>query len=131
MVGDVDYATITYDGGAFVDCMDIANPCFVLVKGGDDPFAYLFNLALGWDPDPHYDNGDSIGGDGYGWSSNEIGTPSWNGTMTLDLKNFGDLGSISHVALYGNISAIPVPAAFWLFGTALLGFVGLSRSRRV
>ena len=25
------------------------------------------------------------------------------------------------------VSSVPVPAAFWLFGTALIGFVGLSR----
>ena len=28
-------------------------------------------------------------------------------------------------------SPIPVPAAFWLFGTALAGFVGMSRRRKV
>jgi hypothetical protein len=28
-------------------------------------------------------------------------------------------------------SAVPVPAAIWLFGTALLGFVGMSRRRKV
>ncbi|MCP4331578.1 MAG: VPLPA-CTERM sorting domain-containing protein [Gammaproteobacteria bacterium] len=26
-----------------------------------------------------------------------------------------------------NVSAVPVPAAVWLFGTALIGFVGMSR----
>ena len=25
------------------------------------------------------------------------------------------------------MSAVPVPAAFWLFGTALIGFIGFSR----
>jgi hypothetical protein len=30
-----------------------------------------------------------------------------------------------------NISAVPVPAAFWLFGTALIGFIGMSRRTRV
>ena len=124
--GDVENATITYDGGSSVDCTSLANPCFVLIKGGHSPYAYLFNLALGWDSD-------TTVVDGHGWSSNAIRTPSWNGIMGLDLRNFGDnqLGSISHVALYGNISAVPVPAAFWLFGTALLGFIGLSRSTRV
>jgi hypothetical protein len=29
------------------------------------------------------------------------------------------------------IGAVPVPAAVWLFGTALIGFVGLSRRRKV
>jgi len=40
-------------------------------------------------------------------------------------------GSISHVAIYGDVSPIPVPAAFWLFGTALIGFIGYSRRRSV
>jgi len=30
-----------------------------------------------------------------------------------------------------DISPIPVPAAVWLFGTALIGFVGMSRRRKV
>jgi hypothetical protein len=132
--GDIENATITYDGGASVDCSNIADPCFLLIKGGEDPYAYLFNLALGWDPDPRYEDGSSIGGDGYGWSSNALGIPSWNGLMDLEMLNFGDfqLGSISHVALYGNsVSPVPVPAAFWLFGTALLGFIGLARKTSV
>jgi len=29
------------------------------------------------------------------------------------------------------ISAVPVPAAFWLFGTALIGFIGMSRRTQV
>lgn len=31
----------------------------------------------------------------------------------------------------GDISPVPVPAAFWLFGSALLGFIGMSRRTRV
>ena len=30
-----------------------------------------------------------------------------------------------------SISGVPVPAAVWLFGTALIGFVGMSRRRKV
>lgn len=30
-----------------------------------------------------------------------------------------------------DLSAIPIPAAFWLFGTALVGFVGYSRRRKI
>jgi len=30
-----------------------------------------------------------------------------------------------------SVSAVPVPAAFWLFGTALIGFIGVSRRTRV
>ena len=31
----------------------------------------------------------------------------------------------------GSFPAVPVPAAVWLFGTALIGFVGMSRRRKV
>jgi hypothetical protein len=30
-----------------------------------------------------------------------------------------------------SVSAVPVPAAVWLFGTALIGFVGMSRRRKI
>jgi hypothetical protein len=30
-----------------------------------------------------------------------------------------------------SISEVPIPAAAWLFGTALIGFVGMSRRRKV
>ncbi|MGI9319103.1 MAG: VPLPA-CTERM sorting domain-containing protein [bacterium] len=31
----------------------------------------------------------------------------------------------------GSINPVPVPAAVWLFGTALIGFIGVSRRRKV
>jgi len=31
----------------------------------------------------------------------------------------------------GGLNPVPVPAAFWLFGTALIGFVGMARRRKV
>ena len=34
-------------------------------------------------------------------------------------------------ALVRSVPAVPVPAAVWLFGTALIGFVGMSRRRKV
>lgn len=38
----------------------------------------------------------------------------------------------SHYTEYGpSISEVPVPAAVWLFGTALIGFIGISRRRKV
>jgi len=130
--GKVENATIYYDGGPKVDCTSLTSPCFVLIQGDQNPYAYLFNLALGWDSS-------ATVGDGNGWASTAISTPSWDGGITdgvitaLELMNFGQgkLGSITQVALYGNISAVPVPAAFWLFGTALIGFIGLSRRTQI
>jgi hypothetical protein len=37
------------------------------------------------------------------------------------------LGRVSYV---GEVSAVPVPAAMWLFGSGLLGLVGISRRRK-
>ena len=34
-------------------------------------------------------------------------------------------------AMVGQVSAVPVPAAVWLFGTALIGIAGVSRKRKV
>ena len=34
-------------------------------------------------------------------------------------------------AIWTPVSAVPVPAAVWLFGTALIGFVGVARKRKV
>ena len=51
------------------------------------------------------------------------------GSLTVDLGT--DTNNYSHWTEYGPVSAVPVPAAVWLFGTALIGFVGISRRRKV
>jgi hypothetical protein len=62
------------------------------------------------------------------------GTDIWyfentsGGTLTVDLGTNNDY---SHWTEYGPMSAVPVPAAAWLFGTALIGFIGFSRRTKV
>jgi len=70
---------------------------------------------------------------------------SAGGTLFFGLTEFGSsITSISYFAgspdtdavgiddlRYGTASVIPVPAAVWLFGTALIGFVGYSRRRKI
>lgn len=49
----------------------------------------------------------------------------WSADLFNDIKNPKDL---SHFSTFStNISAIPIPAALWLFGPALLGFMGFRR----
>jgi len=31
---------------------------------------------------------------------------------------------------YGDVSAVPVPAAVWLFGSGLVGLVGIARRKK-
>ena len=105
-------ATISYTGGATdprITCPD----CYLFVKDGEGtPNAYAFNLGTLADI-AVWDNHD---------------------TNPLVLSGFwagaGVTGAISHVAIYGT-SVVPVPAAVWLFGTALLGFIGFSRRTQV
>ena len=51
------------------------------------------------------------------------------GAVTVNLE--GRTEDYSHWTEYGPPSVVPVPAAFWLFGTALIGFIGFSRRTKV
>jgi len=89
-----------------IDCSSISS-CYTVVKGGrhGDPNQYIFDIS------------------------------GWDGIMDIVLSGFWDedraRSAISHVAIYGVVGVVPLPAAFWLFGTALIGFVGVSRRRSV
>jgi hypothetical protein len=78
--------------------------CILVIKDGNQmPNQYIFDLSL----------------------AGMIGTIS----MTDFWPN---QGAISHVEILGGgTSAVPVPAAAWLFGTALIGFIGFSRRTKV
>lgn len=49
-----------------------------------------------------------------------------------DLKNGGDFNYHDENFVFSNVAStvIPVPAAVWLFGSALLGLVGIGKSKR-
>lgn len=47
------------------------------------------------------------------------------------LPNCEGVGSLGAVVAYDALSPIPVPAAVWLFGTALIGLLGLQKRRQV
>lgn len=55
-------------------------------------------------------------------SKNNVEVTTKSNIASLDDKSNG---------IDPNIPAVPVPAAFWLFGTALIGFIGISRRTRV
>ncbi len=68
-----------------------------------------------------------------------IASCSVSSTFTLDYSGHtecdgtvgGSCGVLYSLHLEGQVSAVPVPAAIWLFGSGLLGLVGMARRKKV
>ncbi len=60
------------------------------------------------------------------------GGASWSGdtSVTLIGANSYAVGFINGTVLEVDVQVIPVPAAVWLFGSGLLGLVGIARRRK-
>jgi hypothetical protein len=115
---------------------------FPLNGDPDDELAKLNELLAGLvparDPVTFVDKTDTAG-DGFTtdrqYFSIKQATEIWffentsGGILTVDLGT--NTNNYSHYTEYGALSAVPVPAAVWLFGTALIGFIGFSRRTKV
>lgn len=92
---------------------DFCSSCYLLIDSGLDDTTndvkFLFDLSSG--------------------------ALAWDGMAQLSIDSFfSDIGgTIASISLYEDLSVspVPVPAAIWLFGSALLGFIGFSRKTRV
>jgi hypothetical protein len=105
--------------------------------------ALLNSLLILFDPErATVGDANKTDGDGDGFETNsqyfsiKKATELWffentsGGTVTVNLE--GSTENYSHWTEYGPpVSEVPVPAAFWLFGTALVGFIGMSRRIKV
>lgn len=109
------------------DCNKAGNNCSTgqLVYGGD-------LTAFGWSG--------TLGilefeiGNLAGWAHDMLEPTSVSEHIYLDLDPF-DLNGVSSVKSFNAIAdtgfaVVPVPAAVWLFGSGLLGLVGLARRKR-
>jgi hypothetical protein len=54
-----------------------------------------------------------------------------NNDVAADFEDIPWAAAVEFDNVQLSVSAVPVPAAFWLFGTALVGFIGISRRRKV
>jgi len=140
-----DFLTISYNGGGFsIDSTDIfSNPVASLSNFDSTPYTFVFDttkvdvssVSLGG-----ISNNAGVPIDGFGsildtsidttnnWS--EISTISGIGSISqIDVTLFE--GSLtSFVFDYENVAPVPVPAAVWLFGSGLIGLVGVARRKQ-
>ena len=61
-----------------------------------------------------------------GWSNF---TAAYGINNNGDITGYGTIDGQQHAFLLTNISAVPVPAAVWLFGSGLLGLIGVARRK--
>ena len=80
----------------------------------------------------HPHDGTPVHGDLFdNWVDCQLGYSNWflfNRTDSIDLSGVVDVDSAGRGDL--NLTVVPVPAAVWLFGTALIGLVGFSKRRK-
>jgi len=106
-----------------------------MTQVGGDAFN-LLNLDLGnW-----FEKSSVLQITGYFSGGGSISTDIALGNFTTYVLNWNNINSLVFDSLSGagdqywgvdniNVSAVPVPAAAWLFGSALLGFFGFSRKK--
>jgi hypothetical protein len=67
-----------------------------------------------------------------------LGSLNAPGSFTFDatpgdyfVSFFGEAGASTSYGMYGiEISQVPLPAAVWLFGSGLIGLIGISRRKK-
>lgn len=132
--GSISYST---DGGAETVLDLAASPASALVGGGNAfgiPQAGLQLLGGTINGDGSITVGLCGTADAVGFADTTPGV--CDGTYVGDnVMNVTVLGNAANVYLAGDItlteaSAVPVPAAAWLFGSALLGLAGIGRKRK-
>jgi len=115
--------------------LDGATYTFSLVSGGTfDLLGLDIESPVGTGSDwAAFGTFDVIGSDGASVTLNatSFGTQSFGTTFT-GLTSFTLEYDISAQATFDNINftAVPVPAAAWLFGSGLLGLIGISRRKK-
>jgi len=134
-----------------VDTQPIDTPWIFFCNAG---WHYTTTAITVIDPDVNNDGGFTQSLDLSGWTVTWNGIPEINiggvGTITCSLADcaagstyaldyatlipsspdHGFGGTPYTLALRGTISAVPVPAAVWLFGSGLLGLVGVARRKK-
>lgn len=121
------YTTSTTDAGAGVDGPDVTWTVPTGMAGGNIKFAWGtttgIDVFMVWDS-----SGTSL--DVAGCSTGAGCTPTTNGIRGFGMVDGPFQGFSANFDLSPSPAPVPLPAAVWLFGSGLLGLVGIARRRK-
>jgi len=135
--GDVNFLNSTLSGGTLLAMFDDSDQTFIGSRlAVPVPEIVGFTGPVGGDnfiaTNESADTLTLTGSDHFILGISTDGGTSWSGDTSVDFMgansytvNFSD-GSVLEI----DVSVIPVPATVWLFGSGLLGLVGIARRRK-
>ena len=131
ITADLDKSGGTLDGGG----VDFQIPASGGTLPGGNPVGFVSSFTSSaaspsGDNKNGIDNGEWLGISFIGTDFASILAALDVGDLTIGL-HIGSLDTDAGSASFTTTSAVPVPAAFWLFGSALVGFIGMSRRTKV
>lgn len=115
--------TLTKIGGGLFDfiSIDLAD-VFNKGSGGDVQFDFLFGDSSTTQATVALDN--LVGLQRFTFNLLGLSQVSWT-----PLTTEGQWLQLDHIIVDSSVSQVPLPAAIWLFGSALLGLLGFNRKR--
>jgi PKD repeat protein len=122
-----DYVTVTYVLNQFPTAVGVATPTI-----GIAPLTVNFDATKSTDPE----SANLL----YLWEFGDFTAPVLApivthtyqdpGTYFAELAVEDDFGQRDYTTIQINVSAVPIPAALWLFGSGILGFIGIARRKK-
>jgi hypothetical protein len=122
--------TVVYEEVELFDTQTVLNDTFTVI----DASPYMAILTDFEFPEPMAQSGMAVT-----TATELLGSLNAPGSFTFDatpgeyfVSFFGEAGASTSYGMYGiEISQVPLPAAVWLFGSGLLGLIGIARRKAV
>jgi hypothetical protein len=121
--------TVVYEEVELFDTQTVLNDTFTVIDAG----TYRAILTDFEFPEPMSQSGMAVT-----TATELLGSLNAPGSFTFDatpgdyfVSFFGEAGASTSYGMYGiEISQVPLPAAVWLFGSGLLGMIGIARRKK-